>query len=477
MSPPQTKIPSKLLRGPKPRSLNWLRNLPLLRQALDRVPARCRPALFFETFYNLGSGSFVALFGLSLAALKSDEIFSPNGTKEHLMFIAAMFGGSSLLSPLVSYVGKRVPMRLLIIYPNLLTAVLLLATGVLSTATFFALIVGSAFVIRVFPRVGEMNMFRVLYPPTHRGAAVGWVKAVAGTAGLVATVLGTLWFLWQPSRYAWVYSAVGIALALSAFSYARIPVRRKNEFEDSQAAPPYRAFVVGLRAFLSDRRFVLYQAGFWFAGFGNHMSHAYVAESLKEDVGASTWSVFLIVALIPALLMSASAPIWGRLLDRINPMSGRALFNSFQCIAYGFHCFGGISGQAWPFVVGAMIHAIGNGGSTINWLTGSLYFAKQEQVSLYNSIHVALTGVRGMVAPVIGVCIYGSALTLGPLQISGLGLGPMLFALSSGLSLCGALFMIWMTRRDSGPVEEAHAVAAAQALEAVAAASGDDEVH
>ena len=155
-------------------------------------------------------------------------------------------------------------------------------------------------------------------------------------------------------------------------------------------------------------------------------------------------------------------------------MSGRALFNSIQCVAYGFHCFGGISRQVWPFVFGAMIHAIGNGGGTINWLTGSLYFAKQEQVSLYNSIHVALTGLRGMIAPIIGVLIYGSVLNLGPLQISGLGLGPILFALSSGLSLCGALFMIWMTRRDSGPAEEAHALAAAQSLEAIAAASGDE---
>lgn len=456
----------------KPRAMSWLRHLPLLRQALDRVPARCRPALFYETFYNLGSGSFVALFGLALAALKSDDIFSPAGTKEHLMFVAAMFGGSSLLSPLVSYIGKRVPMRSLIIFPNLLTAAVLLAAGVFNSATLFALLVGSAFVMRVFPRVGEMNMFRILYPPTHRGGAVGWVKSVAGFAGLATTVLGTLWFLWQPSRYYWACWAIGAALALSAFSYARIPIRRKNAFEDSQGTRPYSAFKAGVRAFLSDRRFVQYQIGFWFAGFANHMSHAYVAESLKEDAGASNQAVFWIVALVPALLMSASAPIWGRVLDRINPMSGRAMFNGIQCIAYGFHCFGGISGQVWPFAVGAMIHAIGNGGGTINWLTGSLYFAKQENVSLYNSIHVGLTGLRGMIAPMIGVWLYGSVLNLGSVQVAGLGLGPIIFAISSCLSLCGTLFMIGMARHDSGPAEETHAIAV-QATEAIIPSPSD----
>jgi hypothetical protein len=450
---------------PRSKTRAWLR----------RVPARCRPALFYETFYNLGAGAFVALFGLSLAALKSDEIFSPAGTKEHLMFVAAMFGGSSLLSPLVGYVGKKVPMRLLIIYPNILVAALLLATGFLSGATFFALIVGLAFVIRVFPRVGEMNMFRILYPPTHRGAAVGWVKAVAGASGLVATVLGTLWFLWRPSQYFWAYWAVGIALAFSAYSYGRIPVRKKNEFEDTAAAPPHRAFVVGWRAFLSDRRFVLYQVGFWFAGFANHMSHAYVAESLKQDVGASDWTVFWVVAVLPAVLMSSSAPIWGRLLDRINPMTGRSLFNSIQCVAYAFHFYGGMSAQAWPFVVGSIVHAIANGGGTINWLTGSMYFAKQQHVSLYNSIHVGLTGLRGLIAPIVGVWIYGATLNLGRLQISGLGLGPVLFALSSALSLCGALFMVWLTRRDSGPAEEAHVIARQQGRETIVATSNGEE--
>ena len=78
----------------------WLVGVPPFRAALNRVPPRCRPALFHETFYNVGSGAFVAMFGLSLAALKSDQIFVPGGTKEHLMFVAAMFGGSSLLSPL-----------------------------------------------------------------------------------------------------------------------------------------------------------------------------------------------------------------------------------------------------------------------------------------------------------------------------------------------------------------------------------------
>ena len=428
------------IRG-QSRFVSWLARLSLVDAALRRVPARCRPALFFETFYNIGAGAFIALFLLSLAALKSDHVFSPKGSKEHLMFVAAMFGGSSILSPLVGYLARIVPMRLLMIFPNLLVAVLLFATGVWKSATVFALIVGLAFVIRVFPRVGEMNMYRELYPPSHRGAAVGWLKAVAGVSGLTVTMVGSLWFMFQPDWYFLVYWCVGIGLAMSAVAYAQIPIRKNNVFTGKELEAPLRAFSAGVRSFLSDRRFVLYQIGFWFAGFANHMSMAYVAESLKEDVHVGDTAIFMIVAVVPVFLMAASAPIWGRYLDNVNPMTGRAVFNSLQCVAYAMHWYGGFTRQMWPFIVGSVIHAISNGGGTINWLTGSLYFAKPENVSLYNSLHVGLTGIRGMTAPILGVYIYGSSLQLGSVTIRGLGMGPTLFAISSVLSLCGAGFM------------------------------------
>ena len=446
-------MPAKIARARYSMPPRWLRLFAPFLATLNRMPRASRPALFYETFYNIGSGGFVALFGLSLATLKSDEIFSPGGTKEHLMFVAAMFGGSSLLSPLVGYLGKSISMRLLVIVPNLVAAGILFATCTFQSAGFFALILGMAFVIRVFPRVAEMNMFRVLYPSTHRGTAVGWVKAVAAVSGLCVTVVATFWFVRLPQLYFVPYWAVGIALACSAFAYMKIPLRQRVLFQSGETAAPHRAFWFGLRVFLADRRFVLYQVGFWFAGFANHMAHAFVAESLKVDALASDRAVFWIVAVIPALCMAGSAPLWGRLLDRMNPMSGRALFNSIQCVAYGFHCFGGVTLQAWPFLVGSILHAVGMGGSTINWLTGSLYFADRDRVALYNSIHVGLTGLRGLLAPLVGVLFYGASVNLGAWELPGLGGGPWLFGLSAVLSLCGSLYMLWMARWDAGSLE------------------------
>jgi len=436
----------------------------------NRVPARVRPTLYFETLYNVGAGAFVAFMLLSPVVLKTVI----GGTGAHLALLQAMLGGSSLLSPLVSYLGRRLPMRTLVVAPNYLVCGLLIATALpLGGPLAFTLIIGMAFIVRVFPRVAEMNMYRVNYPPTCRGAAVGWVKAIAAISGLFITLLGYWWISFLPDSYYAVYCLVGAVLFGSAFCYSRIPISRRSIFTADSKELPHHAFVNGLKVFLADRRFVLYQFGFALAGFANHMAIVFIAQVLADDVLGQnalaavmpapivallteTWGlekqtvvtliVGLVCAALPMLLMMTSSLFWGRFLDRTNPMYGRAIFNTFQCVAYACHAYGGLTLQVWPFVVGASLHAIGNGGGTINWLTGSLYFARHENVSLYNAIHVGLTGVRGMIAPAIGFYLYSA---------SGMGLGSGIFWIASTLSLLGGIVVLVQGMTDPGPREPA----------------------
>ena len=456
---------------------SWVVNLPMVR---DRVPPRYRPALYFDSLYNLGVGSFFSAYVLSIVVITTIL----DGNAFHLALLSAMFGGSSLLSPLVSYCGRKISMRSLVVYPNLIVAALLCATAAkFGGATFFAFVIGLAFVMRVFPRVGEMNMYRILYPPTHRGAAVGWLKAVFAVSGLAVTLCGYLWFLLQPQWYWMLYCVIAVILVGASVAYSKIPMGRTNVFASEESTPPHLAFWQGLKTFLADRRFLMFQGGFALAGTANHMAIVFVAQVLKEDVlkargvttfvsapllqffqnllrflqdhwGASrsiTLEDFLMiliigftVAVLPAVLMIASTLFWGRVLDRINPMNARAIFNVFQTAAYAFYAFGGLTAQLWPFIAGASLHALGNGGGTINWLTGSLYFARPEQISLYNAVHVGLTGVRGLLAPLLGAYLLSS---------NGLNLGVGLFWISSALSLLGVVVMLLQGISDPGPRE------------------------
>ena len=57
-------------------------------------------------------------------------------------------------------------------------------------------------------------------------------------------------------------------------------------------------------------------------------------------------------------------------------------------------------------VISRIVTGFGNGGGSIAWNLGHLHFAKGHTAELYMGIHVALTGVRGMVMPFVATALY-----------------------------------------------------------------------
>lgn len=417
-----------------------------IRRLIDRFPESSRPALYYETLANVCAGAYLTAFSLAMVVLKS--ILEADALQVALL--AVFFFGSSLFSPLVTYVGRVVPMKTLVVAPNVVVAIMLFLTLLPGTSSlFFAVLVGATFVVRVFPRAAEMNMYRILYPDTHRSTAIGITKAVGAVTGLLTTFLGWAIFALDGAAYPALFCFLGTMLALSAWFYSRIPVPDANPYASEEAVSPWRAFARGCGVFLSDRRFLGYQLAFAVAGIANHISLWYVVDVLEDGVHASKTVQSWVVAILPALFVIASSPVWGRLLDGWNPMSARSVFNAIQTIAYGFYALGGWMLQSWPFVVGAVLHAIGNGGGMINWLTGSMYFARSDdQVPLYNGIHVCLTGVRGIAGPIIGYLLATSTKDFGDFTLVGLGLGWRVFLVSAVLSFVGFVSMLLLAVVD-----------------------------
>ena len=425
----------------------------MLTRVLERFPESSRRPLLCDAAYNVGNGAYYS-FNLLVPVVLETIL---NGTVMHLAVFWAVAHGSSVLSPLVGFAARFVPMKLLIVVPNVITVTCLLGVAfnptTLESATWFTIVMAAAFVVRVFPRTGEMNMYRVLYPTTHRGAAVGVLKAIMAVSALLVTAAGYLWFNYQESQYWVLFLAVAMLLLIGSLFYGAIPVRSQDSMLVTGTGSPLVAFGTGLKVFLTDRRFLLYQIGFSFAGTANHMVFWMVPNLCTKYLGLSDENTRFISALIPALLVTFSAPFWGRYLDRVNPMLGRATFNVLQGIAFVLFAVGGLSGTIWLVVVGSVLHGVSAGGSAVNWLTGSLYFAGRDRVSLYNAVHVGLTGVRGFLAPLVGLMLY----TVGPLgwgNLTGLSLGPHVFWGASGLSFLGAVTMFWQGITDPGPRDE-----------------------
>ena len=169
-------------------------------------------------------------------------------------------------------------------------------------------------------------------------------------------------------------------MILSAWSYIRIPLPRRVRSLMSDPVPISRALAESWTVFTRDRRFFRYQRAFFASGFGNLLSLGLVAEVLREHLQAPAWTIGMVVAFLPFLLKPLSAPLWGRLLDRITPMTARALFSCFMVATYSLYCYGGSALLLWPFLLGSVLQGASQSGTQINWTTGSLYFAPNRRV-------------------------------------------------------------------------------------------------
>jgi len=420
-----------------------LSRFPPFNRALNAIPARRRPGLYFETLANLGSGGIVRLFPISLVILETildaDLLYQ--------MVIASVFYGSNLSSPLFTWLSGHMRVRWLVIGPLLLMSVALFSIIFApNSALYLTILVSLALGLRVSARIGEMNMFRLIYPDEHVSTAVGWTRSMAAISGLILTLTAWAWLEWAPDYYWGLLWFSGLGLLFGAWAYARIPTHRNNFYSGTKSGSPFPAFVRGLKQFWSDKRFLRYELAFFIVGIGNQLAMYLVPNVLNEHMQVTRSNINLVAVVLPSITIILTAPLWGRFLKHQTPMLARGIFSLMQAATFALYAYGGVYQELWPFFIGTLIHSCSVAGGSINWLTGSFYFAGPELSALYSGIHVFLTGIRGILVPVIGRMIYIS----GPIGwgFYGLGQGPWIFLICVALSLIAALIFFYAQHQE-----------------------------
>ena len=58
------------------------------------------------------------------------------------------------------------------------------------------------------------------------------------------------------------------------------------------------------------------------------------------------------------------------------------------------------------FAMRGICYGLGMGGGRLAWQIGHLHFSRSEEAELYMGIHVSLTGLRGLFAPLAGMWLW-----------------------------------------------------------------------
>ena len=252
------------------------------------------------------------------------------------------------------------------------------------------------------------SVWRTNYPTAHRGKIVTVISLVMCVAnfGTIMVCTGAMDHL--GISFGVVYLICGAFGVLAAFLMGRIRIHRERRTLRELAAnkPDRPAIFAGLAVLRTDRRFRVYMSWQMFSGFSTMVVET-ILIVIIADVFESNWlEGGSALAAIPMLVAGISSVFWAGVFDRVDIFRMR-FYGAMVWVSSRVTLGVAVLLGSMPLVlVSRVLAGIAMGGGMIAWRLGHMSFAPASQDSLYMGAHIGLTGLRGIVAPFIGIALY-----------------------------------------------------------------------
>lgn len=281
--------------------------------------------------------------------------------------------------------------------------------------------------------------------PTNRAKLTGKVQTVSVTvSSLIAISLGAA-MQYNENAYRILIPIGGLVALAGVSSYARIRLRTeriilKNEQEQTEANNKTSIFS-GFKVLKDDKDYRAYQICQLLIGFGNIMSWAPFVIMAKQQFDVGYLQGILLTQVIPLMMMPFTIPLWAKLLDAVHIVQFRAFHSWIFVASMGCALTAGLTHTIEFLFAASVLRGIAFGGGALAWNLGHLQFVKAEKSQDYMSIHVTLTGLRGLTAPFAGVALYNL------LESNNKGSGSLVFAITLLITTSGALGFLYLYRQ------------------------------
>ncbi len=332
-----------------------------------------------------------------------------------LNFCVAVATGAPFYSNLVSFVWVKVShgKNKAKVVSNL--AILFCLTGVsISQIQFSSSGLVLLILLLIFARIcwsGILTIRSAIWRDNYPRHIRGKVTAKLATLSAFLMSLSAIaagWVLdWQFEAFRWLYGGFGLLSLLGAIRYRNLSIRHHQKRIDSEISSQEKISFVKIFALLRENRaFGKYMLAMFFLGSGNLMFMAPLIVFFNEHTALSRASQILITTAIPLSLIPIAVGWWARLLDKNHVFRFRAVHSwgfVSSLILFNFAQFLNLD---WLFFVGAVCYGFAIAGGVIGWNLGHNDFVGNARPMDYMAVHVSLTGIRGLLAPLLGVGFY-----------------------------------------------------------------------
>jgi len=208
----------------------------------------------------------------------------------------------------------------------------------------------------------------------------------------------------------WLYGGGAIAGLSGAWLYRAMRVRREFQLLAAEAAHGGKSEPFSLRMLTqilkedpAYREYMLWMGVF---GAGNLMLTAQLVLLFSEQLHLTSGVQIGLLAVVPLLTQPLFMPAWSRLFDGSHVVRYRSRQGWALVLASLTLCLGVFTRSLTLLWLGAVLLGAAQAGANLGWNLGHNDFASLGRAQHYMGVHVTLTGLRGGVAPPLGVLAY-----------------------------------------------------------------------
>ncbi len=331
----------------------------------------------------------------------------------------------------------RLPLLLLFFFPR--------SQEVLTGTSIYHLIFLGIFLIYYLANPIVFPSINLLLKNTYTHDHFGRLYSYSTTLKSIVMMVTTFFYGWilDINNFAFVYifPVAAVLGVVSIFLLAYIP------FEEKTKELPIQTIWQGMKRSIREMSDILaknipyrhFQTGFMFYGFGFMGSYTVIILFFEFGLGLSYSSVAFYRNAY-SLLSILMIPFFGKVIGRIDPRRFAAIsFISMFLYIFSLLLTNYISGHVefWgiklyfmmiPYI---LFHSVFAATMALLWSIGSAYFCAPSEAGTYQSIHLGMTALRSLFAPLLGVLFY---------QLWGFTAA---FGITMMSLLIGAIIMIW----------------------------------
>ncbi|HNW99728.1 MAG TPA: MFS transporter [Candidatus Cloacimonadota bacterium] len=276
--------------------------------------------------------------------------------------------------------------------------------------------------------------------PMNRGRIFGYTVSLTTLAAMVISFFAGRLLDQNEHSFHMILMAAGISGFLSAFVLSLVKFDKNYQRPQLDSMTPREILYTPIKRMMeilkTNKEFAKFERNFSAYGMGFIMLQPVIPIYLVQNLQLNYTYNFLGKGILSQYGFLILSPIIGKLHDKFHPHKFTAIsFGALTTYPLMFLLSYFVHDRFWAILlvyIAFVLFGVAMTGVNISWNMGTIFFAGKGESPMYQSVHVTMTGLRGVVAPLLGLFL---------LRTCGI----------ASVFLVATLFLIlasWLSRRD-----------------------------